>query len=130
MFYLLNRTRTKIVWARRWLINRNTFCGSVSFLFTVVSACFTSFCHYELCFGTRRGHCESFKVRRSAQNERCGLLVKGIILLCYNAHPPIANGTQYLIVSFYLMQLNHTLCNVDLVPSYYHLFLHLTKAYG
>ncbi|XP_067127515.1 histone-lysine N-methyltransferase SETMAR-like [Centruroides vittatus] len=73
-------------------------------------------------------YCETLKkLRRAVQNERWGLLNKGVVLLHDNARPHTANQTQDLITSFGWEQLDHPPYSPDLTPSDYHLFLHLKK---
>ena len=58
-------------------------------------------------------------------------MLSAIILLLHNdTRPHSATQTQGLITSFKWEQMDHPLYSPDLVPSDYHLFLHLKKFLG
>jgi len=76
-------------------------------------------------------YCETLKkLRHAIQNKRCGMLSATILLLQDNAQPHSAAQTQDLVTSFKWEQMDHHLYSPDLVPSDYHLFLHLKKFLG
>ena len=76
-------------------------------------------------------YCETLKKLRCAiQNKRCGMLSVTILLLHDNAQPHSAAQTQDLDTSFKWEQMDPPPYSPDLVPSDYHLFLHLKKFLG
>ena len=58
------------------------------------------------------------------------MLSATVLLLHDNARPHSAAQTQDLITSFRWGQMDHSLYSSDLVPSDFHLFLHLKKFLG
>ena len=76
-------------------------------------------------------YCETLKkLKLAIQNKRCQMLSATVLLLHDNAQPHSAAGTQDLITSFKWEHMDHPLYSPDLVPSAYHLFLHLKKFLG
>lgn len=65
-------------------------------------------------------------LRRVIQNKHRGLLMKGVCLLHDNARPHKANITTVLLESFG-WEVHHSAHSPDLVPSNFHLFLHLNQ---
>ena len=76
-------------------------------------------------------YCETLKKLKCAiQNKRHGILSATILLLHDNARPHSAAQTQDLITSFRWEQMDHPPYSPDLVPSDFHLFVHLKKYLG
>jgi len=76
-------------------------------------------------------YCEMLKkLRHAIQNKRHGMLSATILLLHNNTLPYSAAQTQDIITSFKWEHMDHPLYSPDLVPSDYHLILHLKKFMG
>jgi hypothetical protein len=58
------------------------------------------------------------------------MLSQGVLMLHDNAHPHTAAATQDLIATFGWEQFNHPPFSRDLVPSDFHVFLHLKTFLG
>ena len=66
-----------------------------------------------------------FLLCRTIQNKQCGMLSQGVVMICDNARSHAAATTQNLITTFGWEQLDHSPYSQDLVPSDFHLLLHL-----
>jgi hypothetical protein len=64
------------------------------------------------------------------QNKQRGMLSRGVVMLHYNVRPHTAAAMQDLIVTFGWEQFNHLPYSPDLVPSDFHVFLHLKTFLG
>jgi len=67
------------------------------------------------------------RLRRDIQNKRRGMLSRGVYLLHDNARPHSAHVTTVFLEDFKWDILDHPPYSPDLVPSDFHLFLHLKK---
>jgi len=65
------------------------------------------------------------KLHHTIQNKRHGMLSRGVVMIHDNTHPHTAAATQNLIMTFGWEQFDHPFYSPDLVPSDFHLFLHL-----
>ncbi|KAJ4448146.1 hypothetical protein ANN_10159 [Periplaneta americana] len=73
-------------------------------------------------------YCETLrKLRRAIQNKRRGMLTAGVVLLHDNARPHTARLTAAVLTEFGWELFDHPPYNPDLVPSNFHVFLHLKK---
>jgi histone-lysine N-methyltransferase SETMAR len=71
-------------------------------------------------------YCEALKqLRRAIQNRWHGLMSSGVVLLHDNVRTHTAVHTIQLQKQFQWELFNHLLYSPDLVPSDFHLFLHL-----
>jgi histone-lysine N-methyltransferase SETMAR len=70
------------------------------------------------------------KLHGAIQNERRGMLSRGVVMLHDNARPHTAAATQDLITTFGWEQFDHPPYSPDLVPSAFHVFLHLKTLLG
>ena len=67
------------------------------------------------------------RLRRAIQNKCRGLLSSGVVLLHDNACPHTAWQTTALLQQFRCDIMDHPPYSLDLVPSDYHLFLHMKR---
>jgi len=65
------------------------------------------------------------KLHHTIQNKWHGMLSRGVVMIHDNTHPHTAAATQNLIMTFGWEQFDHPFYSPDLVPSDFHLFLHL-----
>jgi len=71
-------------------------------------------------------YCDTLKKLHCViQNKQCGMLSRGVVMIHDKAHPHTAAATQNLIMTLGWEQFNHPPYSPDLVPSDFHLFLHL-----
>ncbi|GBM13703.1 Mariner Mos1 transposase [Araneus ventricosus] len=70
------------------------------------------------------------KLQSAIQNKRREMLSQGIVLLHANARPHSAFVTQNFTQQFCWEEFDHPPYSPDLVPSDYHLFLNLKRAFG
>jgi histone-lysine N-methyltransferase SETMAR len=76
-------------------------------------------------------YCNTLKKLHGAiQNKQCGMLSWDVVMLHDNARPQTATATQDLITTFCWEQFNHPPYSPDLVPSDFHVFLHLKTFLG
>jgi len=76
-------------------------------------------------------YCETLKkLRHAIKNKRRRILSATILLFHENARPHSVAQTQDLITSFKWEQMDHPPYSPDLVPSDFHLFLHLKNFLG
>lgn len=76
-------------------------------------------------------YCETLrKLCHAIQNNRRGLLSKGVVFLHDNARPHTANVTKNLLQGFGWDVFDHPPYSPDLAPSDFHLFLHLKSFLG
>jgi len=73
-------------------------------------------------------YCDTLqRLRRAIQNKRRGLLSSRVVLLHYNARPHTARQTTALLPQFRWDIMDHPPYSPDLLPSDYHLFLHMKR---
>ncbi|KAJ4447820.1 hypothetical protein ANN_09828 [Periplaneta americana] len=73
-------------------------------------------------------YCETLrKLRLAIQNKRRGMLTAGVVLLHDNARPHTARRTAAVLTEFGWELFHHLPYSPDLVPSDFHVFLHLKK---
>ena len=73
-------------------------------------------------------YCETLqKLRRVIQNKRRGIVSAGVVLLHDNARPHAAGRPAHLLQEFSWEVLNYSPYSPNLIPSDFHLFLHLKK---
>jgi hypothetical protein len=85
--------------------------------------------HCELCdvYGE---HATLKKLRQAIRNKRRGMLSRGVVMIHDNARPHTAAATQNLITTFGWEQFDYPLYSPDIMPSDFHLFLHLKSFLG
>ncbi|GFV23725.1 histone-lysine N-methyltransferase SETMAR [Trichonephila clavipes] len=73
-------------------------------------------------------YCEAlWKLRRTIQNKRCGMLDAGVVLLHDNTRPHAARRTAAVLKEFGWELFDQPAYSSDLAPSKFFLFLHLKK---
>ena len=71
-------------------------------------------------------YCDTLKkLCRVIQSKQCGMLRQSVVMVHDNARPHTAATVQNLIMTFGWEQFDHPPYSPDLVPSDFHLFVHV-----